>query len=210
MPETGIGFFPDIGASYLLSRCPGHFGVYLGLTGARLGPGTSAALGLVKEVIPYGQFSAVLEALASADLSTDADAQVSRVLELFTQPKQSSEMDALQPMVDACFKYDNMESIMTALAEGLDQWHRETHRVLSQKSPLSLKVTLEQLKKATSMGLAECLEMDYCLTGHFLRDSDFYEGVRALLVDKDNNPHWDPSTLQQVTDEKMTEYFRSG
>ena len=207
MPETGIGFFPEIGASHLLTRCPGHWGVYLGLTGARLGPSTSAALGLVKAVIQSDQFPSFLDVLVDTDLSTDADAQVSRVLEPFTQPTLSFEVDALQPMVDACFQYDNMESILSALADGTDEWHRDTHRVLSQKSPLSLKVTLKQLKKAMSMGMPECLEMDYCLTSHFLREADFYEGVRALLVDKDNRPHWDPATLGKVTEAMVSRYF---
>ena len=207
MPETGIGFFPDIGASYLLSRCPGHVGVYLGLTGARLGPHAAHDLGLVKQLIPSDQFVAVFDALADADLSMHAEAQVSRVLERFKQPTQSSEMEALQPAVDACFQYDNLESIMAVLAEGPDEWHRETHRTLKQKSPLSLKVTLAQLKKAVSMDLAECLEMDYCLTSHFLRDTDFYEGVRALLVDKDNTPHWNPAALDQISYARVAEYF---
>lgn len=209
MPETGIGFFPDIGASYLLSHCPGHFGVYLGLTGARLGSNMAQALGLVKQVIPSDQFAAVFDALVEADLSTDANAQVSRVLEQFTPSMQSSELDALQPVVDACFQYDNMESIMVALAAGEDAWHQDTRRVLAQKSPFSLNVTLKQLKKARTMGLAKCLEMDYCLTSHFLRDPDFYEGVRALLVEKDNAPHWEPATLAQVSHAMVSRYFDS-
>lgn len=207
MPETGIGFYPDIGASYLLSKCPGYFGVYLGLTGSRLGPMAARALGLVKYVIPSGQFSTVLEALVEANLSTDAGAQVSCVLEAFTQPAQTPELDVVQPKVDACFQYDHLESIMATLAAGHDEWHQETLRVLTQRAPLSLKVTLAQLQKASTMRMIECLEIDHRLTGHFLRDSDFYEGVRALLVDKDNAPHWNPATLEQVTPARVSDYF---
>lgn len=209
MPETGIGFYPDIGASYLLSKCPGHFGIYLGLTGSRLGPMAARALGLVKYVIPSGQFSTVLEALVEANLSTDADAQVSRVLEAFTQPVQTPELERLQLKVDACFQYDNLESIMSVLAAGDDEWYQKTYRVLTQKAPLSLNVTLAQLQKATLLCMDECLEMDEGLTRHFLCNSDFYEGVRALLVDKDNAPHWNPATFDQVTQTMVSDYFRS-
>ena len=207
MPETGIGFYPDIGASYHLARCKGHFGVYLGLTGARLSPETAHALGLVDPIIASDQFPAALEALAEADLSTHAAAQVTRVLDGFAQPISSSTLDTLQPLVDACFQYDNIESIMAGLAESPNEWHQETHRVLTQKAPLSLKVTLSQLKKSASLSMHECLEMDVGLTDHFLRDSDFYEGVRALLVDKDNAPHWNPATLAEVKLAKVSDYF---
>lgn len=207
MPETSIGFYPDIGASHLLSRCPGHFGVYLGLTGRRLGAADAQALGLVKHIIANEQFSDVLSSLINADLSIDAYQRVDTVLSRFLMPSPLINLEDYAPFVDSCFRYTEMTSIMKALSESNDDWHREVRHVLSTKSPLSLKVTLKQLHKATSMTLRECLEMDYCLTSHFMHDPDFYEGVRALLVDKDNKPSWQPKTLDDVTETLVDDYF---
>ena len=208
MPETGIGFYPDIGASYLLSRCSGHFGTYLGLTGSRLNAADAQALGLVKQIIASEQFPAVLDALIESDLSIDAHQGVNAVLQPFLMSTPSLGVDDIAPFVYSCFQHTDMESIVAALNESNGDWHRETRRVLALKAPLSLKVTLVQLQKATSMTMAECLEMDYCLTSHFMRNSDFYEGVRALLVDKDNHPHWQPETINDVSSSMVEGYFR--
>ena len=206
MPETGIGFYPDIGASHLLSRCSGHFGVYLGLTGCRLGAADAQALGLVKHVIPAAQFPTVLATLVETDLSENTHQQVSHVLASFciSLPARVGE---IAPHVNACFQHARMESILAALDHHADDWHQDTCRILAQKAPLSLKVTLAQLRKAKSMSLAECLQMDYCLTSHFMRDPDFHEGVRALLIDKSNEPHWQPTALDEVSDAMVDEYF---
>lgn len=207
MPETGIGFYPDIGASHLLSRCPGHFGVYLGLTGCRLGAADAQALGLVNYIIAGEQFPAVLESLIEADLSVDAHQCVDDILHRFLMPTPTLSVDELAPLVDACFHHTDMESIMAALNESDEDWYQKTRDVLALKAPLSLKVTLEQLNKAKSMTLAECLKMDYCLTSHFMRDPDFNEGVRALLIDKDNHPHWQPDALDKVSYAMVAGYF---
>ena len=207
MPETGIGFYPDIGASHLLSRCPGHFGVYLGLTGARLGSADAHALGLVKYVIAAEHFPALLATLVDMNLSTDAYRQVSEILQHATMPVLPTRIDDLTPLVNSCFKYTDMQSILMALDDATGDWAREIRNVLTQKSPLSLEVTLAQMQKARSMTMAECLQMDYFLTSHFMHDPDFNEGVRALLVDKDNNPHWQPATLSEVTRNRVTAYF---
>ena len=210
MPETGIGFFPDIGASYLLSRCPGVFGMYLGLTGNRLGAVDAHALGLVKQLIAAEKFQDTLSRLIDADLSTDAHNKVDACLQHFAMPSPPAPILALQPAIQSCFNATDVESIMSELAKVDDAWHRETQDILRKKAPLSLKVTLAQLHKAKSMDFAECVKMDYCLVGHFMRDHDFYEGVRALLVDKDKSPHWQPNTLSSVTRANVADYFECG
>ncbi len=210
MPETGIGFFPDIGASYLLARCPHHFGEYLGMTGHRLNAAEAQALGLVKHLIGAEQFQQVLAHLIAEDLSVDAHAQVDACLQQFAMPVRPAPIMQLQSAVDACFKEADVESIWAMLAKSDNAWHRETLNTLGQKSPLSLKVTLAQIQKARSMDMAECVKMDYCLVGHFMRDHDFYEGVRALLVDKDKSPHWQPRSLSQVTRAQVADYFECG
>ncbi len=210
MPETGIGFFPDIGASYLLSRCRGNVGPYLGLTGNRLGPMDAYAWGLVKEVIGSDQLQNTLNALIEADLSIDADARVDACLKRFAMPKAAGPMMHFEQAILEGFQSPDMESIMTALESMEATWGIETRTLLEQKSPLSLKVTLAQLQKAKSMSMAECIKMDYCLVGHFIRDPDFYEGVRALLVDKDKSPHWQPNSLSAVTPKMVADYFVCG
>ena len=207
MPETGIGFFPDIGASYLLARCPHRCGIYLGLTGNRLGASDAQALGLVKEVVLSEKFPAVLASLMDSDLSKDAYAEVERCLEGFAMPIQHTPILDLEKVIERCFNYTDVESILAALEAGKDEWHQVTLHNLKQKAPLSLKVTLAQIQKAASKNLAECLKMDYCLVNHFMQDHDFYEGVRALLIDKDKSPHWKPDSLSQIASAQVAAYF---
>ena len=207
MPETGIGLYPDIGASHLLTRCPGAWGVYLGLTGSQLGAADAYALGLVKHVLASEQLPVMLERLHAVDLSTHAHERVSEILQSFEQITQPELVNEITSNVNACFQHREMETIMASLLTNTSEWHRQTSQLLMKKSPLSLKVTLEQLQRAKSLTLAECLQMDYGLTQHFMQDSDFFEGVRALLVDKDNAPNWQPSSLSQVTVERVLDYF---
>jgi enoyl-CoA hydratase/carnithine racemase len=210
MPETGIGFFPDIGASYLLSRCPGVLGVYLGLTGNRLNPADAYHLGLIKHIIPADRFDDTLHKLIEADLSMNASVEVDKCLQQTAIPVQTTPIAELIATINHCFNATEMEAIINNLTEVDDEWHRETLNTLQQKAPLSLKVTLAQIQKARALDMAECVTMDYCLVGHFMRDSDFYEGVRALLVDKDKSPRWTPDSLAKVTEAKVADYFECG
>ncbi|MCX7117087.1 MAG: enoyl-CoA hydratase/isomerase family protein [Legionellales bacterium] len=210
MPETGIGFFPDIGASYLLSRCPGQIGMYLGLTGHRLGMNDARALGLVKFLISSDKIQEALSHLIFADLSEDAFAAVDRCLMPVVLSAGASSLLAHQVDIDACFEGADVESIVNRLAVRTDKWSQETSHILEKKSPISLKVTADQLKKAKVMSMADCIKMDYCLAGHFMRGHDFYEGVRALLVDKDKLPQWQPDLLSKVTKASVEDYFHCG
>ena len=207
MPETGIGFYPDIGSSFLLTRCPGAWGVYLGLTGSQLGAGDAYALGLVKYILPSENLPAMMKRLLAADLSIDAHERVSGILKSFQQIAQPELVHQITSSVNDCFQHQQMEAIMASLLTNTAEWHQQTYQLLMKRSPLSLKVTLEQLQRAKSLTVAECLQMDYGLTQHFMQDVDFFEGVRALLVDKDNAPNWQPSDLSQVTIEKVRDYF---
>ncbi|WP_133127182.1 enoyl-CoA hydratase/isomerase family protein [Legionella nagasakiensis] len=207
MPETAIGFFPDIGASHLLSRCPGQFGRYLGLTGNRLNAFEAHKLGLIKQVISSELWEAAFNHLLDADLSTAPHETVNACLQRFAAPVSSAPLLESESLVNSVFDQENVEAILEALGQGETDWHRETLAVLKQKSPLSLKVTYAQLKKAMGMTMADCIKMDYRLVRHFMRGEDFYEGVRALLVDKDKSPHWQPQTLAEVNDRMVEQYF---
>lgn len=207
MPETTIGFFPDIGSSYLLSRCPGAFGLYLGLTGRQINAVQAKALQLVQHVIPSEQLNLLLKDLIACDLSINAHERVSALLQRFEKPTQFESMHVLQTCVDVHFDKPTVEAIMRSLVDAQSEWSQQTYQLLLEKAPLSLKVTFEQLQRAQSQTLDVCLQMDYGLTSHFMQQTDFYEGVRAKLVDKDNKPHWKPDTLAQVTPSMVAKYF---
>ncbi|MDP3562259.1 MAG: enoyl-CoA hydratase/isomerase family protein [Legionellaceae bacterium] len=207
MPETTIGFFPDIGASYLLARCPDHVGVYLGLTGNRINAQEAWELGLVKHVITSTDFSDVLHVLIAADLSADASSRVTHCLRSFSSPELSSSISKVRKDIDQCFQYSEIESIIAKLRQLDSDWSRDIEANFHQKSPLSLKITLLQLQKAYKLSLEQCLKMDYRLVQHFMKGHDFYEGVRALLVDKDKSPKWQPQSLARVTEAMVVGYF---
>jgi len=208
MPETSIGFFPDIGSSYLLSRCPGKMGVYLGLTGNRLNADEAYAFGLVQYVIQSSQFDDVMDELLTTDLSTDADSMVNACLSRVANTVNRDSTMALQSRVDDCFTYRDVISIIDALKKQDDAWSQAILTTLLQKSPLSLSVTLDQLLKAASMSFDDCIQMDFCLVKHFMKGHDFYEGVRALLIDKDKSPKWQPDCLSNVETRVVQEYFK--
>lgn len=210
MPETGIGFFPDIGASYLLSRCPGQMGIYLGLTGNRIGAQDAHALGLVKYMIAANKLEAVLESLLKTDLSKDAHQSVKACLTKFVMSTEHAPIESEQIEINACFAQSTVEKIFAALQAKGNEWALATLHNLEQKAPLSLKVTLAQIQKAKSMSMADCMKMDYCLVSQFMQEPDFYEGVRALLIDKDKSPHWQPESLALATEAKVADYFECG
>lgn len=207
MPETTIGFFPDIGSSYLLTRCPGNWGKYLGLTGHRLNAGEAKALNLVKYTIPSHAFSDTLSSLSMLDLSSDADKKIERCLQQFEVSDPAENITKFHHFVNDCFSSDDMILTMEQLQLGKDSWHQETYDTLLQKAPLSLHVTLKQLATVKKQNMETCLKLDYCLTGHFTQDHDLYEGIRALLIDKDKNPQWQPSDLFKVDAAQVDAYF---
>ncbi len=207
MPETGIGFFPDIGASYLLARCPGQTGVYLGLTGNRLDAFEAQALGLIAKVISSEQLPQLLASLINTDLSADAHNRVNACLQEFAMPIKKGKVENELEAINSCFGKASVEDIFQALEARADDWSLTLKSNLEKKAPLSLKVTLAQIRKAKNLPLSECLKMDYRLVQQFMNDFDFYEGIRALLVDKDKSPHWQPASLSLVNDEKVQQYF---
>ncbi|MCE3046190.1 enoyl-CoA hydratase/isomerase family protein [Legionella sp. 16cNR16C] len=206
MPETGIGFFPDIGASYLLARLPHYLGVYLGLTGNRLTSQDALAAGLIRKIIPAEHSTGLIELLNKTDLAVNA---AQKVDDCFTQLPLASTQHSIANagQIEKHFKFNTIEEILVSLNAAQDEWSKACLANLQQKAPLSLKITLTQIHKARFLSMADCIKMDYCLVRHFMNDSDFYEGVRALLVDKDKSPHWDPKQLEGVSEAKVADYF---
>lgn len=208
MPEASIGFFPDIGASHLLSACPSGFGLYLGLTGRRLKSADAYAMGLVKHTVSSDSIPKILSQLRTSDLSKHAAQQVTACLETH---QCFMPIDSAASRADAvAAAFDNKASlaeVFEALEQHNTSWSEETKALLLEQSPLSLHVTFEQLKRAKNLDLAACLSMDYGLAYHFFSDHDFYEGVRARLVDKDKSPKWSPASWQAVHRDQVLQYF---
>lgn len=207
MPETSIGFFPDVGGSYLLSRLRGHIGVYLGLTGTRLSVADAFALNVIDTVIDSKSWPNLLTTLQDNDWGDDANAGVKHCLEPYTITPDPSEFPHYLPLINRCFCHDNVETILQRLAAEKTPWAIHTAEVIANKSPISLKVTLEQIRRGGNLNFDECMAMEAVIVKHFLHTPDFYEGVRAALVDKDKSPQWHPSQLHDVTPEQIQAFF---
>nr|HAT8714014.1 enoyl-CoA hydratase/isomerase family protein [Legionella jordanis] len=207
MPETSIGFFPDIGASYLLSRCPDAVGLYLGLTGNRISAEDAYALELIKAVVPSESIEKLLHELINRDLSNHPQSVIDDCIKQFAKANSQAPIEEQRKVIKDCFSRSSVEDIFNALNERGDDWSTTILNSLHFKAPLSLKITFAQIHKAASLNMAQCMAMDYCLVSHFMQGHDFYEGVRALLIDKDKSPRWQPSTLNQVSDAMVMEYF---
>ena len=210
MPETAIGFFPDVGASYLLTRCPGSIGMYLGLTGARFNAYEAYASRLVKGVITSEKVALLKDALINLNLFKNPKQQVGDCLAKFlTKPDalHGSPSIPFNLIID-WFKQPSVAEILIALDQSSEALAHTIKADLLTKSPMSLAVTFQQLMQAKSKSFHECITMDYCLAKHFMQAADFYEGVRALLVDKDNMPQWQPATLTQINADTVAHYFQ--
>lgn len=207
MPETTIGFFPDIGASHLLTQCPGAWGRYLGLTGNRLNATEAQQLGLVKQVIASAQIPQLIRTLLEIDLSTHPHETIDHCLQTFVAPHIASTIGDLNADVAHAFNQSNVESILATLQTMQTPRAETLAASLVQKSPLSIKVTFEQLERAKGLSLQQCLQMDYGLVQHFMQNPNFYEGVRALLVDKDKSPQWQPKNLSAVKEDDWFGFF---
>ncbi len=199
MPETGIGLFPDVGGGWFLPRLPGETGTWLALTGARLKAADTVAVGIHTHFVPAER----IDDLKAAILSGQTDA-LSRHAGDAGPPPLAPHREA----IDRLFAHDSVEAIFDALETDGSDWALQQLATLRTKSPQSLKVTLRQLRTGRRMtDFAEVMAMEYRLGGRIVRTHDFQEGVRAVIVDKDNAPQWSPSSLQDVSDADIDGLF---
>lgn len=209
MPETGIGFFPDVGASYFLSRIHHHVGMYLGLTGKRLKHEAALDLGLINYFIPGDQLASVKQNLFETSLDISNKKMVSDILQSYhVDTDQTHEKKLPIDLIQTHFSLQSVEKIFESLANHTDHFSQETLNVLKQKSPTSLKVTHKALQKGQNQSIGECLAMEYHIATHFLHYDDFFEGIRAVIIDKDKSPRWNPSSLEAVTQEMVEKFFQ--
>ena len=204
MPETSIGFLPDVGATYLLSRAPGESGTHLALTAGRVGAADALFLGLADFHIELARLADLPKRLRDCRSAEDIEKQL---LSLATPPSPG-ELESAQSWIDEAFSADTVEEICERLAtrgepEGLDDLQK-----IRGNSPTSLKIALRALRKGREFKkLAPCLAMELTVATHLMRSHDMREGVRAAVIDKDRKPKWSPARLEDVSDEAVEAYF---
>ncbi|BDA46941.1 3-hydroxyisobutyryl-CoA hydrolase, mitochondrial [Coccomyxa sp. Obi] len=212
MPECGIGLFPDVGASYFLPRLPGQLGTYLGLTGRRLKGIEVKEAQLATHFVPSDRLPALEETLHSLGAQAQSPENICHTLQSFEDageaPGPSGLLDQM-PAIDECFSFNSVQDIYAALTRRNDAWSRETLDTLNKSSKLSQAVVLRELREGAAKSLAECLRMEFRLVHQcVMGKSDFVEGVRALLIDKTGKPHWDPTSIEQVTPDMVDAFFK--
>ena len=206
MPEVGIGFFPDVGATWFLPRMPGELGTYCALTGERFGVDDAVAASIATHRISSARFGEMLEALTGT-VSVDA------VLAAFAEPAAQGPIGGRRTTIDRLFAGDMVENILAALdreaASGRAdaEWAQKTAATMRTKSPLSLKLALAQVRRGKSWDFGTCMRMEFRIVSRVIHGHDFYEGVRAVIIDKDNEPRWQPATLPDIGEGEVERHF---
>jgi enoyl-CoA hydratase len=206
MPEVGIGFFPDVGAAFLLARAPGAIGTYLALTGSRIGAADSIANGLADIHLPAGRLGELPAALADCC----SDGEVRAALKSLSSAAAPARLPKEREWIDACYSAAELETIVACLAACRAEAARAALETMQKASPTSLKVTLRNIRLAAAFAkVEESFQQDYrialaCIAGH-----DFIEGIRATIIDKDRNPRWRPDKIEAVTPKLVDRHFQS-
>lgn len=217
MPEVAIGFFPDVGASYFLSRLAGRTGLYLALTGTQLRAADALHAGLADCYLSdagLGEFERRLQSLEWDPRHSQAaasQAAIAAALRELAGDPGPAPLAALQPAIDAHFAADSipllLQSLRSEVRPEFRDWAQQTAALISTRSPTMLKVTRKQLQLGRSMTLAQCLRMEIGMAKQCFVQGDFIEGVRAMIIDKDNKPGWRPAQLADVTDASVDAIF---
>lgn len=200
MPETGIGLFPDVGGTSFLPRCPGEVGMYLGLTGARLKAADAIFAGIAGAYVPADRHTALIERLAQGEVVDDAIAAEA-------QDAGEAPLAAHLDKINNCFGKDSVADILKSLEVDGGEWATKAAKTIRTKSPLSTRVAYRQIRAGAELDFEDCMALEFRLTNRFMSAPDFYEGVRAVVIDKDQAPKWIPPTLDAVTDEMVDRCF---
>lgn len=207
MPEVSLGFFPDVGGTWLLSRAPGEVGTYYALTGKAMSGADAVYTGAADVLIASADWPALRDALANAPLQASGG-DVRAILSRFATTGNQAPIEAHRDLIDRAFAHDAMEEIVAALKQEGSEFALATLKTLSENSPTALKVTLELLRRARkSKSLKECLVREYNSALTVFTSGEFVEGVRAVIIDKDRNPKWSPARLEDVTPDIVEKYF---
>ena len=205
MPETGIGLFPDVGGSHFLPRLPGGLGPYLALTGHRLNGADCLYANIADHFVSSDKFSDVFDALM--ELDTIDDTSVGEAISAFEQAEQGS-LAETRPEIDQYFEtIESLGTLMTHLKEEGGGFANHTLERLQAMSPTSMKIALEQMRRGRSMSFGQVMQMEFAIASRVMEGPDFQEGVRALMVDKDKSPKWNPATPEAISEEAIQRYF---
>ncbi|MEV6685672.1 enoyl-CoA hydratase/isomerase family protein [Streptomyces sp. NPDC051130] len=200
MPETGIGFVPDVGGTHLLSLAPGELGTHLALTGAPVGAADALLCGLADHFVPSGRLGALVADLARTPVHEAVAAHAGLA--------PAGELASHREWIDDCYAADTVEEIVARLLRSGVPAAKEAAVTLAAKSPTALKVTLAALRRARHLGpLERVLEQEYRVSCAALASPDLVEGIRAQVIDKDRNPRWSPADLADVRDEEVARHF---
>ena len=202
MPEVSIGLFPDVGATWFLPRLPGELGAYCALTGERLNAADGVAATIATHRVASSRFGDLADALGGA-VSVDA------TLAAFAEPAGESKLALRRGAIDRLFKGDRVETILAALDAGRAdaEFAAATAATIRVKSPTSLKLALAQMRAGATLSFQGCMQTEFRIVSRVIHGHDFYEGVRAVIVDKDNAPNWRPGTLAEVSDAEIARHF---
>ncbi|WP_119165821.1 enoyl-CoA hydratase/isomerase family protein [Algihabitans albus] len=208
MPETAIGLFPDVGGSWFLPRLPGRLGLWMALTGARLKAVDALYAGLATDYVPAADYGELEAALAQAlTEGGDAAAAVDAAIARFATDPGPALLAEQKAEIDRLFAADGIAEILLALKADGGDWATSQLEILESRSPTSMKVTAEQLVRGRNLDFDACMTMEYRMSQAAMAGHDFYEGIRAVLVDKDHAPKWQPAKLAEVTSEMLEAYF---
>ena len=206
MPEVGIGFFPDVGATYLLPRLPGKSGTYLALTGNRIGAADAVALKVATHRVASARFPELLDALCKGD-------DVAKTLGAFATDAGPATLAPRRAVIDRTFAGATIEAILAALdKEGAGSgddatFAREQAALIRTKCPLSLKIALQQMRRGPGLDFDEAMATEFRIVSRVARGHDFFEGIRAAVLDKDNAPRWNPPSLAEVSEAAVAAHF---
>ncbi len=200
LPETGIGFCPDVGADWLLARAPGEIGTHLALTGDRIGAGDAIACGLADHYLPSSDISGFLGGLTAETISTATTA--------LPRSAAGALLPARRSWIDSCYRPDSVAEIVRALRAHPDPEAGAAADRIGRQSPLALTVTLQALRRARRLPtLRDVLDQDLRISTAALDTHDLAEGIRAQVIDKDRSPHWSPATLEELTPDMIDRFF---
>ena len=200
MPETAIGMIPDVGATHALPRLPGEIGTWLALSGARLKAADCFYAGIATHFVPDDRLPVLRDLLATGDEEPGA------ILDTLHADTGEAPLEALRDAIDFHFAHDSVEAIVASLATG-DDWALAQHRTIMAMSPTALKLTLRAIRAGEDADIEDALRTEFRVVSHLRTGHDFFEGIRAMLIDKDKTPIWVPPTLAAVDDASLDPYF---
>ncbi|HEY0107277.1 MAG TPA: enoyl-CoA hydratase/isomerase family protein [Rhizomicrobium sp.] len=205
MPETGIGLFPDVGGSFFLPRLPGEIGMYLGLTGARLKVDDLRYCKMATDADTDVGRDRIIAALVAGDVPGNLMSEVTGYS--IASPAPLAPLSQVRKKIDDFFAAGSVEDVLSRLDADASDWSADTARTILSKSPTATKLAFRQIREGAKLDFDDCMRMEFRMVNRVIAGHDFYEGVRATIIDRDGAPNWRPATLAEVSDADIDAYF---